>query len=170
MIASKTTEFDAALNEVIGKIDAGTVTCEDFNGLIKKTLIGESTPESIRNRVRRHTIRNATDSHIEPETGHQPLEAPNLAARVQPKRQPVNQQNHGRAKQGHRHSVRSQAAAVPPRFQSAMEYIEKYHGKPLTEDALASIQNKNDLKTLTTKLLLNPRFDRDWLHSLLQKL
>jgi hypothetical protein len=108
MITSKKAELDQALTDVLGKIDAGKITCEDLNCFIHKALIGETTPEAVRDRVRRRTTQNATDSHIEPQSGHQPLVTPQLASRVQPKRQPMNQQNHGRAAIAHRHSARTQ--------------------------------------------------------------
>jgi hypothetical protein len=87
------------LDEIIKKINNKTVTTEDFN-----KLIDESTPESIQNRVRERTRVDPTKSHIEKTTGHQPLKSPTFAARVQPKRQPGNQQNHGRGALGRKHS------------------------------------------------------------------
>lgn len=84
--------------QIIKKIENKTVTTEDFD-----RLIAESTPESVQERVRRRTQKNATKSHID-RSGHQPLSAPTFAARVNPKRDPGNQQNHGRGKLGRKHS------------------------------------------------------------------
>lgn len=165
MITSKKAELDQALDTVLGKIEAGTITCEDFNGLINKTMIGETSPEAVRDRVRRRTTRNETDTHIEPETGHQSLTLPTMADRVQPKVKPVNQQNHGRARIAHAHSARTQS-----RLQSAVEFIEKNQGKPITEDVLSTIPNREILQKLTAKLMARPGVDRDWLQELLHKL
>jgi hypothetical protein len=73
VIVSRKAELDQALTEVLSKIETQTVTCEDFNRLIERTVIGETTPEGVRDRLRRRTIKNATDSHQENETGDQPL-------------------------------------------------------------------------------------------------
>lgn len=94
----------ADTHPIFTKITEGTVTADDFNKLIQ-----EAVPECLRDRVRRHTIKNATDSHQEPDTGHQPLDLPTFADRVQPKRERQNSsQMHGRGKLGHRHSTRAQ--------------------------------------------------------------
>lgn len=179
MIKPKKQELDAALEDVTRKIDAGTVTCEDFNGLIAKTIIGESTPEAIRDRMRRRTLKNATDSHIDNETGHQPLKLPTMAARVQPKRKPLNQQSHGRSSIAHAHSARTQQrtmaaslkeAKVPERFQPALDFIVENLGKELTREVLAEIPCKTHVKALATKLMSRPGTDRDWLYALIQKL
>lgn len=86
------------LDKIIKKIDENTVTVDDFN-----ELISESTPESVQERIRRRVQKNATDSHIN-HAGHQKLSLPTLAARVNPKRTPANQQDHGRGKIGRKHS------------------------------------------------------------------
>jgi hypothetical protein len=172
MISCKKNELDDVLTTVLGKIDAGTVTCEDFNGLIGKTIIGETTPESVRDRLRRRTIRNNTASHLEPETGHQPLTLPVVRDRLQPKRKPEHQQNHGRAAIAHQHSARQQAQdqALVHRFQPALEFIRKYKGQPLTEELLALISDRDRLRSLATKLITRPGVDRDWLYDLVIKL
>lgn len=88
---------------IFRKIEEGTVTADDFN-----RLISEATPESLRDRVRRHTTRNVTDSHIDDE-GHQKLKPPKFADRVQPKREKANNtQMHGQGKAAHRRSARTQ--------------------------------------------------------------
>ncbi len=179
MIQPMKQELDAALESVVSKIDSGAVTCEDFNGLIAKTMIGESTPEAIRDRMRRRTIKNPTDSHQENETGHQPLSGPTMAARVQPKRKPGNQQSHGRAKIAHAHSARTQErtmaaslreAKVPEKFQPALDYIAENIGKELTTEVLAEIPCKTNVRALASKLMSRPGADRDWLYALIQKL
>lgn len=171
MIQSKKAELDAAMDEVLAKIEGKAVTCEDFNRLITKTIIGETTPEAIRDRVRRRTTVNATDSHIEPETGHQSLQPPTLAARVQPKRQPVNQQSHGRSNVAHDHSARTQARdAALGRLQPAVEFIETNIGKPITEAMVASAPNPLYVKMVATRLMGRPGADRDWLYELVHKM
>ncbi len=179
MIESKKEEFDLALQSLITKIDGGIVTCEDFNKLISTTMIIETTPEAVRDRLRRRTIKNDTDSHIDNETGHQPLEPPTFAARVQPKRKPVNQQNHGRAKLAHAHSAKTQSktmaasfedAAIPLKFQDAMAFIIENVGKPLSDELLATINDKPTLHAMANKLMSKPKVNRDWLHDLIIKL
>ncbi len=156
-------ELDAALQTLLHKIDSGHVTCEDFNTLIGKT-ISESTPEAVRDRTRRRTVRNASASHIEPETGHQRLKTPSLAKRVQPKRKPPHQQEHGRGKSGHAHSARTQ------RLHAAVEFINKHRGQALSEAILATIPDKPYLKLVATKLLNKPGINRDWLYTLTTQL
>lgn len=171
MIRSKKAELDAAMEEVLVKIEGQMVTCEDFNRLITKTIIGESTPEAIRDRLRRRTTVNATDSHIDTETGHQQLQAPTLAARVQPKRQPGNQQNHGRAGIAHDHAARTQARdARLGRLQPAVEFVEKHLGQPLTEAMMADVPNKLYVKMVATRMMNQPGADRDWLYDLVAKI
>lgn len=166
MITSKKRELDASLTEVIGKIDAGTITCEDFDRFISVNYISESTPEAIRDRLRRRTIKNETDPHIEPETGHQSLKLPTFADRVQPKIKPAHQQSHGRAGIAHRHSARTQARQIAP----ALEFIRKHYGKPLSEEIISSVADQEGLKLLSTRLLTKPNIDRDWLYDLLGRL
>ncbi len=179
MIQPKKQELDDALAEVVRRIESGAVTCEDFNGLIRKTMIGESTPEAIRDRVRRRTIANPTASHIDNETGHQPLQLPTMAARVQPKRKPPNQQGHGRAGVAHAHSARTQErtmsaslreAVVPEKFRPALDFIADHIGTPLSEEALLDIPDRLFVKSLAGKLMSRPGVDRDWLYALVQKL
>lgn len=179
MLTEKKQQLDEALQTVIGKIDTGTVTCEDFNRLITKTMIGESTPEAIRDRVRRRTSRNETDSHIDNETGHQQLQLPTMAARVQPKRQPVNQQSHGRADMAHAQSAKTQQktmaaslreAVVPEKFQSSLNFLVENCEEPLSEDLMAIVPNKVFLRALATKLMSRPGINQDWLYALIQKL
>ncbi len=90
------------LDVVLTKIQLETVTAADFNALIL-----ESLPESIRKRVQR---RIRPENHrADNETGHnrtKPLA--NIADRVQPKRKPQHQQNHGQAKAAQKRSTRTQ--------------------------------------------------------------
>jgi len=165
MITSKQQEFDTALHSILNKIDAGIVTCEDFNGLINKTIIGETSPEAVRDRVRRRTIRNATDSHIDSETGHQSLTLPSFADRVQPKRKPRHQQNHGRARIAHAHSIRTQQSKI----NDAVEFIRKYQGSLVTEEMLEGV-DKGLLRKLVVRLMSHPHTNRDWLYELSRKL
>lgn len=101
-------ELDGYLKEVTSKIENKTLTCEDLNKLILRTMIGETTPESIRDRVRRRSIVNATESHIDNKTGHQALSLPSEPKRVLPKREPSNKQSHGIAKAAHKRSTKTQ--------------------------------------------------------------
>lgn len=100
--------LDKHLSIIEDKIATGIVTCDDFNNLISKTMIGETTPEAVRDRLRRRSIVNNTESHIDNQTGHQPLNSPSLTKRVQPKRTPTSQQHHGINKAAHRKSTRTQ--------------------------------------------------------------
>lgn len=147
------------LEQVLLKIQESTVTVEDFN-----KLINETTPESIRDRIRRRTLKSATKSHIDNKTGHQPLKLPDLNKRVMPKRKPVNQQNHGRSKMANRHSQRTQA-----RYVNEAIFIKDNINKPIDEELL-NRQNKSDLLAIATKCLAMPDINRDWLFKLIDKL
>ncbi len=171
-------EADLTLNEVLGKIDAGTVTCEDLNTLIQKSLT-ETNDASIVDRVRRITSKpiDPLRSHIEPETGHQDLKPiPNIHRNADPKLKPEHPMSHGRSKIGHDHSARTQARKAkvkkqtPLRFKSSFEFIEKNVGKPLTEEILATVPDKIMLRTLVSRFISRPNVNRDWFYELLQKL
>ena len=145
------------------KITEGTVTASDFNNLIQ-----EATPESVRDRVRRRTSRNETDSHQDNESGHQSLNLPTFADRVQPKRKPEgSSQMRGRGKVGHRHSARTQKK-MPERFTEALEFIQAHIGESSDKYSkdLQLVDDKYALATLTTKMLSAPNVDRDWLYEL----
>jgi len=145
------------------KIDEGTVTTDDFNSLIQ-----EATPESVRDRVRRRTSRNETDRHQDVE-GHQQLELPTFADRVQPKRERAdNTQMHGRGKAGHRHSARTMRHTMPKRFHEALDFIQAHMGKPREDyrKDLAIFEDKYALATLATKMMSLRNVDRDWLNEL----
>lgn len=163
MIKSKKEEFDGALSSVLEKIDKNIVTCEDFNRLIG-VVIGETTPESVRDRLRRRTIVSDTESHIEPESGHQSLELPTFAGRIQPKIKPRHQQNHGRSRIAHAHSARTQA------INAAVEFVVSNHGKPITEELLSTVTNTEFVKYAVNKLIMDNKLDRDWLYQLFRKL
>jgi len=171
MIKPNKQAMDDVLKTVIDKIDGGTITCEDFNHLIAKTMIGESTPEAIRDRLRRRTKRNETDSHIEPETGHQQLDAPTFAARVQPKRQPLHKQGHGRSKIAHAHSARTQsrtmAASFEDKYSRAINFIVENMGKIVEEETLAAIPY---LREVSQRLMIKPDVDHDWLYNIIIRL
>ena len=147
------------LDVVINKIQESTVTVEDFN-----QLISETTPESIRDRLRRRTLKNATKSHIDNKTGHQPLSPPDINKRVMPKRKAVNQQNHGRSRIANRHSQRTQA-----RYLDEAIFIKQNIGTPIDENKLVHI-NIPDLLKLATRFMSLPNVNRDWLLSLIDKI
>lgn len=88
---------------IFQKIDEGTVTVDDFN-----KLISEASPEALRDRVRRKVKHNVTDSHQD-QDGHQKLQGPQFAKRIQPKKEknPGVQMN-GQGKAAHRRSTRTQ--------------------------------------------------------------
>ncbi len=164
-------ELDKLLDEVISKINAKTVLCDDFNKLIKiRMILAETTPEAVRDRLRRRTIKNPTHSHIDTPTGHQQLKLPKIADRVQPKRMPQNQQNHGRSELAHKKSTRTQRRKSPRLFDHVLKFIENNYKKPVTEDVLNSVEDKDNLRLLISKLLTNPQFDRDWLYNLWKQL
>lgn len=144
--------------EVLAKIQESKVTIEDFN-----KLISETTPESIRDRIRRRTLKSPTKSHIDNKTGHQSLSLPSLNKRVMPKRKPVNQQNHGRSRMGQRHSQQAQ------RYMQEAAFIQANIGKPIDESKLISI-NVPDLLSLASRLLVLPNVNRDWIYNLISKL
>lgn len=122
--------------------------------------LNESTPEAIRDRVRRRTSENVTDSHLSHD-GHQPLSGPQFVDRVAPKRKPVGQQSHGISKLAHRQSTRTQRRHA----MEAVEFIVKSHNKPISESELSRYSN-SILSAVINKLMTDPRFNRDWLYSL----
>lgn len=147
------------------KITEGTVTIDDFNELIQ-----EAAPESVRDRVRRRTSRNETDSHQDNETGHQSLTLPSFGDRIQPKRKPEGKtQMNGRGKTGHRHSARTQKES--DKFTEAVGFIEKYIGESseVYDADLQLINDKYALATLATKMMSMRNVDRDWLYELRSK-
>lgn len=154
---------------IFQKIRTKTVTAEDFN-----RLLSESMPESIRDRVRRRTSRNVSKSHLDVK-GHQPMNLPTLADRVQPKRKPRRQQTHGRGALGHTHSTRTQQRksrlarlheSIPERFKLALQFIVDNLDVPISECKIDTVQDKVALHAVATKLLAVPDMDRDWLQQL----
>jgi len=152
---------DKLLEEVLQKIDAKTITCEDFN-----RLIAETTPESIRDRIRRRTIKNETDSHQD-EDGHQQLQLPSFNRRVMPKRKPEHQQSHGRAKLAHRHSAKTQEKTMSASLSEALEFVIANVNKPISE-SLIKPYNQTDLRKVITTMMLKSSVNRDWLYELLK--
>lgn len=161
-------------HSIFQKIDEGTVTVDDFNA-----LISEAMPESSRDRMRRRTLNNVSDSHQDAD-GHQQLDLPTFGDRIQPKRERANNtQMHGRGKTGHRHSVRTQRRkskasglleTVPDRFRASMEFIVDNIGKEVTEDVLAELNDRAAAKAIITKLMSVPDINREWLSNLSDKL
>ena len=146
------------LTEILNKISDNTVTCEDFN-----RLISESMPESIRDRVRRRTLRSPAKSHTS-HSGHQQLSLPQFSKRISPKREPSNQQNHGRSRSAHNKSTRTQRRRSN-KFDEEIQFISLNIGKPLIECDLSNINSAN-LRLLIPSLMTLPNINRDWLHDL----
>lgn len=112
--------------DILKKIDEGTVTIDDFNKLIQ-----EAMPESVRDRVRRRTVVNATGSHIDNATGHQKISLPNFTKRTAPKRERSNNtQMTGAGKAGHRRSTRTQRRKAK---KSLSESIQRSALEPFTK-------------------------------------
>lgn len=153
------TKIDTIYEGVLRKIDNKTITTEDLN-----LLISETTPESVRDRIRRRTIRNTTKSHIDG-GGHQRLKPPQFQKRITPKRKPSNQQNHGRGKLGHRHSTRTQRR----NFSEELNFIRDNFGKPIAECDMSTIDYSMMLD-LVHKIISLPNVNRDWLYELKLKL
>ncbi len=107
---------------IFNKIDEGIVTVDDFN-----KLISEATPEAVRDRVRRRTLKSPTKNHIDSE-GHQQLGLPKFAARVQPKRERANNtQMTGQGKAAHRRSTRTQRRkAAAKSMQENLHIVTRY--------------------------------------------
>ena len=150
---------DMNTDEIFRKIDEGTVTCNDFN-----RLISESTPESIRDRLRRRTIKNTTDSHQD-EDGHQQLQLPQFEKRIAPKRKPLHQQNHGRSNIAHAHSARTQKRTMSKSFDEEINFVKNNIGKPINECDLLNV-NKHRLLSLAIRMMSLPNINRDWLYNL----
>jgi len=149
---------DNLLEGILLKIENKTVTVADFNNLLQETA-----PESARDRVRRRTIANPTDSHIDNATGHQQLELPTFGDRLAPRRKPVKQQNHGRSAVGRTHSQRTQARS---RLAEAVKYVTVNMGKPITEDWKKL--DKEDILAVTHRLMHKPGVDSTWLRNLMR--
>jgi hypothetical protein len=146
------------------KITEGKVTVDDFNQLIQ-----EATPESVRDKVRRRTKSNVSDTYQD-EEGHQELDLPSFNKRLQPKRKPSNRtQMNGRGRIAHRHSARTQERTMPKRFTEAIEFIRENIGKSDYDDALQLVEDKRALHTVATKLMAIPDINRDWLLELIVK-
>lgn len=152
-------KIDESLTDIIQKIDTNTVTVDDFNRLIQET-----TPESIRDRLRRRTIRNTTKSHID-KGGHQQLELPQFQKRVAPKRSPANQQSHGRSNIAHQHSARTQKRTMPNKFDEEVNFIVSNIGKLLSECDFSNVDHRK-LLLVSTRMMAIPNINRDWLSML----
>jgi hypothetical protein len=146
---------DKLLETVLSKIDNCTITTEDLNNLIR-----ESTPEAIRDRLRRRSIKNATKSHIEHD-GDQRLKPPKLADRVSPRRKPPNQQDHGRSEIAHRHSTLTQRRNA--KLTEAIAYINENQGKTIN---ISGIQNIALMKKIIQAIIDNPNVNKVWLEQL----
>ena len=106
----KLKQLEESCIKVIAKIDNKDVTTQDFASLIEmRRSLNESTPSSIRDRVRRRmSPSNKANRKKHDQDGHR-SGVLNVAGRVQPKRKPSGQaQMNGRGKTGHRHSTRKQ--------------------------------------------------------------
>lgn len=98
---------DDLYENIISKIDDGTISKDDFD-----KFLSESMPESVRDRVRRRTIVDPTEDHVDDE-GHQGMKLPSFSGRVSPKRKPSGKsQMNGRGNIGHKHSARTQAGIM----------------------------------------------------------
>jgi hypothetical protein len=148
--------MDQLLDEINAKIDAQTVTCEDFN-----RLIAETVPECVRDRLRRRTIKNATKGHQD-DAGHQQLQLPTFGDRLAPRRKPENQQNHGRSKIAHDHSTRTQRRE----FAEAVDYVIDNIGKEIIAEDLQQY-DKEHIQEIATRLLLKPKSPGNWLYKLI---
>jgi len=140
-------------------------------------MLAEATPESMRDRVRRrqNANQNTVRSHQD-EDGHSDIKPPKFAGRVQPKREREGRtQNHGRGKQGHRKSARTQKRTMSKsfrestgRFADALDFILEWYGKPFDEynRLLGEIEDKSAIAAVARKLMLKPGANRDWLHDI----
>lgn len=161
------------LAEVLHKIDSKTVTVEDFNSLISKCLL-ETTPEAIRDRVRRRVNHNqdSVRRHQDSE-GH--TSVPKMAGRVQPKRERSNNtQMQHRGKSGHRHSARTQKRTMSKSksdsLRESLDFISKHIGKPIDESVVGGFNNHDILHRVATRLMSKTGIDRDWLFELCEVL
>lgn len=134
----KKTNRDKTMEEhlIFQKIEEGTVTVDDFN-----KLISEATPEALRDRVRRRTTQNATDGHIDDE-GHQKLDLPKFADRVQPKREKAdNTQMHGRGKIAHKKSARTQKRKAVHESRDVTNWYNNYDNIKLVARYLVEVED-----------------------------
>lgn len=154
----KLAKMEENTDPIFTKIEEGTVTVDDFNKFIL-----EATPESVRDRVRRRTI-PAKKRHLDDDE-HSTVKGPKFAGRVQPKRKPSGKaQMHGRGKQAHRQSTRTQTE-VEGKFAESVRFIKENVGKPIVLD---DVQDKATLNKLAARLMTRPNEDRDWLLKLVK--
>lgn len=146
---------DPVLDTILQLIEEGKATAVDFNH-----LIAETTPESIRDRIRRRTLKSATKDHLD-DKGHQSLKLPSFNKRVMPKRKPNNQQNHGRSKVGHRHSERTQSR----QYTEEVKFIASKIGKIVEEKDLQGL-DKLALSKIALRMMSLENIDRDWLYNI----
>lgn len=111
-------------------------------------MLLETTPESIRDRIRSRVLKNVNDAH-KSRDGHQKLTLPDLAKRVVPQRKPSNQQNHGRGKAGRRHSSRT----MKNKYMNELHFLKINQNKPIQECDMSGI-DKSRLARLTSRILL----------------
>lgn len=160
---STTEEAKSTLLDIIlEKIDNKTITCEDID-----QLIYESTPESIRDRIRRRTIKNVSHNHSNRD-GHQSLSLPEFTKRITPKRKPIHQQNHGRSRLAHAHSTRTQRRNSH-QYSEEISFVQNNIGKPINECDLSHIDTRK-LMLVVTKMMAIPNINRDWLSDIRSRL
>lgn len=87
---------------IVEKIADQTLTVDQLNSFIAEAIGG-----SLEERIRRHT-RVGKKNRIDNKTGHSRVKPFDLAGRVHPKRKPINKDNNGASKQGHKASTRTQ--------------------------------------------------------------
>jgi hypothetical protein len=164
----KLAKMEESKHPIFDKIDEGIVTTEDFN-----QLIAEATPEGARDRNRRRMKPLNTRQHLDDE-GHQKTELPTFADRVQPKRERSGRtQKHGRGKVGHRASTRTQrrkaAMEAPEKYKEGLDFIQEHMSKPITDEMLENVQDKEALYKLAARIMTRPDANRDWLNELMRR-
>jgi hypothetical protein len=139
---TKKPQADLALETILHKIERGTVTVDDLQG-----LIDESCPDSIRDRVRRRTNNLHTRRHLDADE-HDQTGDPHWGDRMLPKRTPVGStQMQGQGKLGHRHSTQTQN-----RMRRAASFLESCL-QAETETVIPEDVDRTLLKRLTRRLL-----------------
>jgi len=139
---------DQLLNHIIDKIENKTITCEDFN-----YLISETTPEAIRDRVRRRTTIKTNKNHLD-DKGHQQLSLPKFRDRIQPKREKdPGEQFNGRGKIAHKQSTQTQQRKFSESIQQSLNFISQNKNKHC-DTILENFKYKTTLYKIIKKLYI----------------
>lgn len=143
------------LNDVLLKIEDGTLTTDDFNKFISEAL-AKGTSE----RLHRRTRRSVGPDDV------------SMVGRVTPKHTADNDPRKGRGARNFRGAEKKKQDKEkqnhPEWFTESIEFLSLNHNKPVSK---VSVSNPAFLKRLVARLMHeNTEFNKDWLYRLYQQL